>query len=186
MNSESMSAHPRMLFIGSGWRKSGKTWLVCHAIEKLVGIAPVIGLKVSLHRQGENNYHPGRYHPTGDEYQIVEELFPGDKADTAKMLKYGCNQSYLIRANEQSLETAFHHFIEKVPGNHILVAETLSLRDIVKPDLLVIIEDITQEQVKASAMRLLPEADLCIQSEKGVFKEKTIQLFDQKLETVFF
>lgn len=181
MKTQEFSVSQPLVFIGSGWRKSGKTLLVCHAIEKLSQKAPVVGLKVNMYRNEDQNYHPDRYRMEGDNYQIVEELFAGDQSDTARMLKSGARQAYLIRANELSLAQAFRNFLEKVPADHVIVAETLSLCDLVKPSLFVMIENVAESNVKASAMRLLPHADLCIQSNQGVFSEKTLKTFEKKL-----
>jgi molybdopterin-guanine dinucleotide biosynthesis protein len=184
MNTQEISVSQSLVFVGSGWRKSGKTLLVCHAIEELSQIAPVTGLKVNLYRKEERNSHPDRYHMEGDDYQIVEELFAGDRTDTARMLQSGAKQAFLIRASEQSLAKAFSSLLEKVPADHIVVAETLSLRDLVKPKLFVMIENVSESNVKATAVRLLPLADLCLQSDKGVFSQKTLDTFNKKLKKV--
>jgi hypothetical protein len=130
---------PEMIMIGGNSRNSGKTTMACSIIRKLAATREVIGLKVTSIRPGEEDLHGN--HLEGkltDDFSIFEEVRTDTHKDTSKMLKAGASHVYYIRVSETHIENALLYFMSRYIKKEIIVCESRSLREIIKPGLFLV------------------------------------------------
>jgi hypothetical protein len=128
---------PEMVMIGGNSRNTGKTTLACNIISKLSETHEVVGLKVTSIRPGEEDLHGTHCEEVASSYTILEELNSESPKDTSKMLRAGATHVYYIRVTEVFMEKAILHFLSCYINNQLIVCESRSLREILKPGLFV-------------------------------------------------
>lgn len=126
---------PNMVIIGGNSRNAGKTTLACKIISRFSTNSEVIGLKVTCIRPDEDLFH-GRHEEKLDSgFTICEELNAGTHKDTSKMLNAGALKVYFIRVEESFIEQAILQFMSRYINNQLIVCESRSLREIIRPGL---------------------------------------------------
>lgn len=153
---------PSMLMIGGSGRNVGKTTLICALIRKFAPTVPVIGLKVTSIRPGEEDFHGHHEQPLSDDYRIFEETNPGSAKDTAKMLRAGASKVYFIQSTDEQMSMAMDAFFKLVDPQSIIICETRSLRRIVKPGVFILITDPAHKDFKSKANEFESLADIHI------------------------
>ncbi len=156
---------PSLIMIGGSSRNVGKTTLANRLIKKYSPHYPVIGLKVTSIYPGEKNYHGHHKTELEKDFEIFEEKNKDGYKDTCKMLYHGASRVFYIRAHDYAIKNAFQQFMEFIPGNAVMVCESISLRLFVKPGLFILIESTVNPAMKISFGKLLPYADLLIKSD---------------------
>lgn len=147
-----------LLIIGGTGRNVGKTTLAMEIIKKTSLRWPVIGLKVSTHKKGEEEFHGNHVEPVVDTYRINIEKGLQPHKDTAAMLRAGAKEAYYIETSDQFVLTAWTEFKTLFdPLNTPVVCESRSLRRYVKPGLFILLVD--PDNTKDNSMQYKDLAD---------------------------
>jgi len=164
-----------MLLVGSASRNAGKTTLACALVESVApSHAPVAAVKVTIVRQ------EGQGCPRGDEgcgvcedlnvaFRISEET-PGhgpDHSDTERLLAAGARPVLWLCARPETLASAARALLDRLPRGRPVVCESNGLREVVEPDLFVIVRRGGTTAVKASARAQWELADAIVESGDG-------------------
>lgn len=169
---------PNMIMIGATGRNTGKTEMACRLIKKFISGHTVIALKVSTLRDtdatspsGDEGH--GLSNSSGDGYLLTEEEMGNPQKDTSKMLAAGAHIVYWLRARNDCLAKAMETFLKSINNNpeQIIICESNSLRQVVKPGLFLINQNSRDQAIKPSCQDVICFQDHMIQfdSEKFVF-----------------
>jgi hypothetical protein len=140
---------PNMLLIGGNARHAGKTSLACGIIRKFSGQFPVIGLKVTSIRPGEDDLHGNHPQPKSSDWEIFEEINPVGEKDTAQMLEAGAKKVFYIRASGEKIHEALEKLFEEIDNSGMIICESRSLRQFVRPGVfMLMIRDDMKEKGK--------------------------------------
>jgi hypothetical protein len=173
MNREPIDA-PFLVLIGSSGRNSGKTIAACALIHALKGRFPITALKVTAADRSGGGCHRGKKGcgacSFSEAYILEEELDRFSGKDTARLLEAGAARVFWLRASLPCLERGFRAFLEKAPPDSLILGESNSLRETVKPGCFIMLKSATGE-IKPSAARVADLADITIESENGVSRE---------------
>lgn len=131
---------PNLLIITGNARNVGKTTLANAVIRRFSQNYPVIGLKVSAIRPGDDEMHGNHPDPKPEAYSIEEEKDRHGKSDTSRMLLAGAASAWYIRAQESHIEKAVSDFLLLIPSKALIVAESRALRVVAEPSALILIE----------------------------------------------
>ena len=153
---------PSMLMIGGSGRNVGKTTLICAIIRKFAPSVPIIGLKVTSIRPGEEDFHGHHEQPFTENFRIFEETNTSSAKDTAKMLRAGACKVYFIQSTDEQMSMAMDTFFRMVNRKSIIVCETRSLRRLIKPGVFILITDLAHTEFKSKAAEFESLADLHI------------------------
>lgn len=153
----------RLIIVGGTSRNVGKTEFSCNLIEKLVKDHDVYGLKVSTISP---DILKGGSKATflDSSYQLNEEKKRETKKDTSRMLRAGAKGVYYLQSDGAGLKEGFEEFQKLIPKNAVVVCESNSLDQCVKPELLVVVRTIDGHITKKAEKRLT-KADLVVISD---------------------
>jgi hypothetical protein len=164
---------PNFLLVGGTGRNSGKTEFASSVIRFVKDIHPVVGLKVTTFKEGDEKCHgqrdahtAARYFPTG--YQITEEKQAGPDKDTSRMLQAGAGRVYWLRARRECLSEGLDEVLRMVEPGELVICESNSLRHILKPDLFLVIRDQSPE-IKPTCLEVMGMADVIVTSDGKSF-----------------
>jgi molybdopterin-guanine dinucleotide biosynthesis protein len=174
---------PQMILIGSTGRNKGKTFLAEALIRHYKDRLPVIGLKVTtVARLGDvcprgdhgcggcvlsKNYVITEERPGGaksPDPRCGEQAPAGDGKDTARLLTAGAERVFWLRSLRSALAEGYGAVLEKIPPNALLIAESNSLREVVRPGCFIMIRSGPDEQAKPSAARVADLAQITLES----------------------
>jgi molybdenum cofactor guanylyltransferase len=159
-----------MLLVGAATRHAGKTTLACALVTGIGRRGPVAAVKVTIVR------HDGHGCPRGADgcgvcrsldapFRITEEVDAPPGSDTARLLAAGARPVLWLRARPETLAEAARVLIEQfVPGSPV-VCESNGLREVVEPDLFVIVRERATTAVKPSARAQWDKADAIVESD---------------------
>lgn len=118
-----------MMIIAGNGRNVGKTTFARMMIQQFSKDFELIGLKTSPHRHElDENLQLIK---KSDEFIVAEEKGQSLK-DSSLLLQAGASRVYLIMAKQEALESAFS-YIAKGLENHMVIAESGGLSEIVEP-----------------------------------------------------
>lgn len=175
---------PQMLLIGSTGRNSGKTTLAVELIKRWKVVVPIVGLKVTAIKE-KNGLCPrggqgcGACASLQGTYQIIEEKNRNFNKDTSRFLDAGANKVYWIKTMENGIKEAIENFMKHIPNDTLIVCESNSIRNYVKPGCFLMFSISGNSLVKQSAAKVIDKADLII---KDYFENESNLIID-KLET---
>ncbi|MBK7030580.1 MAG: hypothetical protein IPH45_15855 [Bacteroidales bacterium] len=157
---------PEILLIGGNTRHSGKTTLACAVIRKYATLHPVIGLKFTRLKTGEESFHGNH---SGDKesespWSIEEETRTSGEKDTIQMIQSGARNVYYIRSTDSHRLEAFRFFLENYWKGEPIVCESRGLRDLVIPGLFILMIRKSKDQPLKEMGPYLEVADLVIES----------------------
>lgn len=154
-----------MIQIGSTGRNSGKTTLAKKLIAENSQRFSIYGLKIitiSGHRgqcqRGEAGC--GICTSIDEGYELIEETNRTGTKDTMQLLKAGCKKVYLLKVFHDHLLEGFLTFLQIVPRDTVIVCESNSLREVVKPGIFVMMAN--QKSIKKTAANVIQYADLIL------------------------
>lgn len=161
-----------MIMIGSFGRNSGKTALAEALIEKWRGSYSIIGLKVTAITEDDKG---GRLCPRGGagcgvcsgiegDYELLRETETQGVKDTSRLLAAGADMVYWLRSTRCGLFNGFLEFSRIVADNSLIICESNSLREHVKPGVFVMMRSEEDEAVKPSAKHVAGLADFVVQN----------------------
>jgi len=130
---------PNILMIAGNTRHAGKTTLACGIIRKFRTHYPIIGLKVTNVKTGDEAFHGNHSGEAKTPWYVFEETDHSGQKDTSQMLQSGAERVFFIRAAEPSLKKAFNQFNKLIPPGCLIVCESRSLRQLVKPGIFIIL-----------------------------------------------
>ncbi len=156
-----MHRFPNMVMIGGNSRNAGKTSLACSLIRKLSATHPVVGVKVTSIRPGEEKWH-GQHNKEEviSGFTITEEYDPGTRKDTAKMLMAGASRVFYIQAEDAFAEQAILTFRSEFIKNELIVCESRSLRNIIMPGLFIMMLRASENDIQKLVEFYLDTADI--------------------------
>ena len=153
---------PSMLMIGGSGRNVGKTTLICAIIRKFAPATPLIGLKVTSIRHGEEDFHGHHDVPLSETFRIFEETDKASAKDTTKMLRAGAVKVYFIQTTDEQMPMAMDALFKLVGEQSTIICETRSLRRLIKPGLFILITDPAHTDFKARSAEFESVADVNI------------------------
>jgi hypothetical protein len=174
MNNMMVSAQ-NMILIGSGSRNSGKTAMAVAIIRRWREMEHVVGLKVTTVSELEDGgsvCHRGKSScgacslPKDVVYELAEEKNVGSEKDTSLMLAAGALPVYWLRARRSHILSGYADFCESVDSNTLVVCESNSLREFVRPGCFILMNAGNTGSVieKESAARVASQADIVIEN----------------------
>lgn len=95
-------------------------------------------------------------------WAITEEKDAGGESDTARFLAAGAKRSFWVRTEQGRLGEAIPVLRRRIAESENAILESNSIVEFVEPELYLTVLDHTVVDFKASAMRLLGRADVCI------------------------
>lgn len=147
-----------LIIIGGTGRNVGKTTLAIEIIRNTSKQNPVIGLKVSTHKKGEEVFHGDHAPMDVTTYRINVEKGILPHKDTAAMLRAGATEAYYIETRDEYVPSAWNEFNRSYNHSHKpVVCESRSLRKHVKPGLFILL--INPENTKDSSFQYKELAD---------------------------
>ena len=161
-------AAPGMLMIGATGRKLGKTELATAALKRF-GRTPLVGIKVTP-------VDPDRPCPSDGAgcgvcsslegpYELGVETEAGDDKDTERLLAAGAERVLWLRAHRAALPLAAGALLEALGPDTPCVCESASLRQVVAPDVFLLVTG--PEPWKESARAARPHADRLVSRAAG-------------------
>ena len=158
-----MYSDSRFIIIAGTARNVGKTTLACELIRKISVSQDVIGVKfISLKKDGYKHGH----HTNINTYEIFEETSVLKGKDTSKMINAGAIRSFFIVSQENYLEEAINEFSKNIKKRDIVIAESASLRNIIKPKYFIIVDKERAVNKKTYINALIPLSDYYLDSDK--------------------
>lgn len=141
-NSLPLPMDNHLLIIGGSGRNVGKTTLALAIIQKVAPLIPVIGLKVSTFKTGDEKFHGNHTNIPVDNYRINIETGVNPLKDTAKMIDAGAHQAFFIETTDNNVNSAYADFSSSFNSHgYPVVCESQSLRRYVKPGLFILLID---------------------------------------------
>lgn len=158
---------PQMLLIGSTGRNSGKTTLSMALVQALKKYFHVVGLKVTTIEERDGKC------PRGGEgcgvcgslkgnFEIIEETSKLLNKDTSLLLASGAEKVYWIKTLKAYSGEAIKAFMSKIPTNTLIICESNSLRNVVKPGVFVMLNNRGDAPIKKSAKEVIDKANIVI------------------------
>jgi hypothetical protein len=179
-----------MILIGATGKNAGKTVAAC-AIIKAIIKAKVQGSSLTALKVTTAGSHGSSCHRGGEgcgacvfegNFVLSEELNPAPAKDTARLLAAGAERVFWLRAKRPCLASGFKTFLDKMPNDSIILGESNSLREVVKPGLFLMLNN-TNEPIKPSARKVWPYADLTFESQGTITKAEADNLAQNLLAT---
>lgn len=165
----SLPHHPRLLTIAGNARNVGKTTLALELIRKYCQQYKVIGLKVSSIYPDDDIHHGLHSEEKPLTFSIYQEISENTDKDTSKMLKAGASEVYFVRSVDTYLQEAMKAFFEKISPDSVIICESRSLRKVLIPGLLVVIEKKYPGFTLKNIDELIPHADLIVRTAEEKF-----------------
>ena len=159
----------RMVLIGAARRDNGKTVLAEDIISRFCSAVPVAALKISVCQgvcpRGDDGC--GACSSFDGAFALSEEIQREGPKDTARMLKAGAQQVFWLRAKPYGIFDGFRQFLSQIDENSLIVCESNSLREFVKPGCFIMLTGGTGS-VKSSSEKFASFADVKTASPEGL------------------
>lgn len=147
------------VLVGGTGRNIGKTTLAEKLIAKLSQLGPVTGIKISNIKPEGLEFHGSHESKSDANFFIGEETRTDKNKDSMRFLKAGAKKSFFIQTNDEFLPQAFHEMQGRLEGNEIVVCESNSLINIMKPAVFLMIRGESSDASKTYVEALLERAD---------------------------
>jgi len=163
---------PTMILVGSTARNLGRTALAGRLIEALRSRENVIGVKVTTIRDKGEKCPRGPdgcgtcSFPTGN-YEIREERDPDGDKDTARLLKAGAARVFWLKVMRDALAEGLDALMTRIDRDAVIVAESNSLRQVVAPNLFLMLKGPDRDPVKPAAREVMSFVDITVPSAGG-------------------
>ncbi len=159
-----------LLIVGGSGRNVGKTEFICRLIEKISSKHDVYALKVSAVFPDEAGCH-GDHSEDVSDYYLLEESRRDSAKDSSRMLRAGARSVFYLRSDNEGILNGFAAFRKKIPPGAVLLCESNSLVNYVKPGLFVLVKT-RQGDMKPRVRSLLEAVDVLVESDgKSGFSE---------------
>lgn len=151
---------PGILMIAGHQQNVGKTTLAVTIIQHFSQNHNIYGLKVSPHIH--KNTSDAKLLFDNKNWQLLEEYSDNTKKDTSRMLASGAKRAFLLQGNLPVLIDGFVYFCEQVPKNTLIVCESAGLRDLVLPDIFLVVRQLNCRIVQIEDDKMFQQADRII------------------------
>lgn len=155
-----------VLIVAGTGRNIGKTTLACHLITHFSKRREIIGLKITSIYPDENTLHGHEVSEMTGNFEISEEMLSNPNKDTFRMKLAGATRVFFIRTKDAFLNEALDTLFKQIDDKSIIVCESASLRNFMRPGLFLMIRPCAELNIKERARKLFPLADQIIFSEK--------------------
>lgn len=167
----------RMVLIGAAGRNCGKTSMALALVEAWRGRFPMVALKVTtIHERGGScvRGHQGCGTCTSIQgpFDIVEESQATGDKDTRKLLASGLGRVFWLRCHKEHLNEGIQHFLTMIPEDAVIICESNSLREVVKPARFIMLKNPDDRGVKPSAAAVMELADDVVENDFGPALER--------------
>lgn len=152
-----------LLIVGGAGRNVGKTEFVCRLIAAFSARYEIYALKVSAIFPDEQLYHGDHSQDSPARALFEEKRFDTSK-DTSRMLRAGAKKVFYLRGDDEGIEAGYWEFLQKIPGDALVVCESNSLRSVVEPAIHIVVRSVSGE-VKPRAQTQLVQADMVVCSD---------------------
>ena len=165
-----------MILIGSTARNSGKTTLATALVNAYQDRYPVIGLKISsIHEE------TGVTEDLAGGWQLIEETSRDGLKDTSKLLAAGANRVYWLKTDRANLEQRFLEFMGLVDSHCLIVCESNSLRQLVRPGIFIMMKNPAVEEIKPAALEVMAMADLLVEETVSAVLPQILQAIEARV-----
>ena len=169
---EEMLTLDRMVMIGAAGRNCGKTSLALALIKAWRGRFPMIALKVTtIHDAGGScvRGHEGCGTCTRikGSFDLVEETEEQGDKDTRKLLASGVGRVFWLRCHKEHLTEGIEYFLSQISRDAVIICESNSLREVVKPGRFIMLKNPEDTSVKPSAAAVMDLVDDVVENDFG-------------------
>lgn len=161
---------PQMLLIGSSGRNSGKTTLAVGFIQKWKDKFPIIALKITTIEKKDGKCPRGGKGcgvctNIEENFELIEEKNVNSNKDTSLLLTSGTKKVYWLKTLKTHIDEGIKHFLTIIPKDALVICESNSLRNIVKPGVFIMLRNTKNASIKKSASEVIDKADLIIEGD---------------------
>ena len=172
---------PGWIIIGATGRNSGKTEFACTLIRAFSRLHPVIGVKVTAIGEGQatcprGGEGCGACSTLDGEFILSEEHGEPPGKDTTRMLESGAHRVFWLRCGQARLRGAVEALVSRLDPGQLVVAESNSLAQVVKPDLFLMVRDGKSSSIKPTAAAVISMANRVVVSDGKAFDLSLQQL----------
>lgn len=161
--------YQRIMVIGATSRNLGKTGLICRLIGNIPDL-PVTAIKIKTIRDGDREFHGKDTHLEGS-FLIREEWGAGDKDDTVRLKTAGAAQVLYIKTHRNALLDAFKKAMQMVPECNLIIIESNSIVELIRPGIYILIKGADPSVFKPSACITEGSADIILFSDGRRFSD---------------
>jgi hypothetical protein len=154
--------YPNILLIAGSGRNIGKTTLADSIVKKYAAQYNIIGLKVTSVYIGEGQLHGKKHIHIEDGFVIREETDRSGIKDTSRLLLAGASRAFYVQAKDNELTGAMEAFFKMVSPQSLIVCESGSLREVLKPGLFLLVNGNQLPTNKQRIAKWKPLADCLI------------------------
>ena len=156
-----MIEFPGLLIVSGTGKNSGKTTFICNLIGEHKDKHNITAVKIAPHA---HHISPENEILVNNErFQIIRETSKSTGKDSSMMLRAGASEVFYIQAFDDHLRDAFKELAPYLKKDDIFICESGGLRNVVVPDLFVIIHNKNNPGMKSSAEKMIPLADCFIE-----------------------
>ena len=153
-----------MLMIGSAGANVGKTELACAIIRKFWKSALITGIKVTTIKAKDGQCPRGGEgcgvcSSLDGDFHITEEGSKSSGKDTARLLAAGARKVFWLRVMKTHLKEGMMSLLDVVGRGEVMVCESNSMREVVRPGLFLILKGRDSDTWKSSARDVKRYAD---------------------------
>lgn len=158
---------PQMLLIGSSGRNSGKTTLAITLLQQWKKHFSVVGLKVTSIEERDGKCPRGGEgcgvcNSLNDNFEILEETNRSLNKDTSILLASGADRVYWLKTLKDNIGDGIRDLMTKITANSLIICESNSLRNVVRPGGFIMINNGEDDKIKESAKKVMHKADIII------------------------
>lgn len=150
------------ILVGGTGRNLGKTTLTEMLINHLSNFGPVAGIKISNIKPDGMEFHGIHEVKSDENFYIWEETSTSGNKDSIRFLKAGAKRAFFIQTGDDFLQEAFQEMVQQLEGNQIVVCESNSLRNVMKPAVFFMIKGDDNATSKPYVEKFLTLADCVV------------------------
>jgi hypothetical protein len=152
--------YEKILVVGATSRNLGKTNMVCALISRFSNY-PITAIKIKTLRPGDQQFH-GTDPDPDVRFIIRNESELAGRDDTVRLLKAGAAQVLYIKCPRENLAEAFAGAATMIPPGNMVIIESNSIREIIRPAIYLLIMGAEPSLYKPSAIETAVYADITI------------------------
>jgi len=158
---------PGMLLIGATGRNAGKTEFACRLIKRFRGNRDLIAVKVTAIDRTDGTCPRGGKgcgvcSSLEEDYAITEESDAQGAKDTCRLLAAGATRVFWLRVMRPHMLEGMLALLDCVGTDTVWVCESNSIRNVVKPGVFLMAENVSPHRRKASAEQVRDRVDCTV------------------------
>ncbi|AGK95339.1 hypothetical protein [Clostridium pasteurianum] len=161
---------PQMLLIGSSGRNSGKTTLAASLIRHWKDKFPITALKITTIEEKDGKCPRGGRGcgvctNIKENFELIEEKTSDSNKDTSLLLAAGAERVYWLKVLKTHIKEGIEYFLTEIPENNLIICESNSLRNIVRPGVFIMLKNTQNSNIKKSASEVMDKADFIVEGD---------------------